>query len=93
MARGIIDCTGQVINCGDRVRTEDGTVIEVIGGFVSSKKLYNAEKCVVVPKSTPTTAEKFAELKLTAAAEGQKLGVEMVSGADDDINDCVVWGT
>jgi len=77
MAKGIIDCEGNVINIGDRVKTEHGDVIEVQGGMVSEHALFNAEKCKKVDKTT--------KLSGTGKASNDTRAIRA--------SDCIIWGT
>ena len=88
MASGIIDCTGKAIHVGDKVRTEHGDVIQVCGALVNEHKLFNAEKCELVPHDTPltNTGHTAAAIEIQAAtAAGNKPPKVTV--------DCIVWGT
>jgi len=79
MAKGIIDCTGKVINIGDIVKTEHGDVIKVEGAAVSKFKLFNAEKCKLMPAGTKLTN--------TGVVDAFKEGSKAIGDGD-----CVVWG-
>ena len=88
MAKGIIDCKGQVINIGDKVQTEYGDVIEVCGGLVNEHRLFNAHKCTVVPATTPLT-NTGEIIPGKTVNPGGPVGPPVY---DVDM-DCVVWGT
>lgn len=93
MARGIVTCTGEQINIGDKVRTSHGTVIRVEGAAIM-KAYYNAEACTKVSAKTPTTAEVNAKRLKAANAGAKRRGekpVKAVSGGQSD-GDCIVWG-
>lgn len=98
MARGIIDCTGQTINIGDKVRTASGDVIEVCGGMVSEHVLFNAETCAVVDKSTPlSNTGHVDEFRKHHGHDGPlgggKKDEPQAKQFQSTSGDCVVWGT
>ena len=90
MAKGIITCTGEQINIGDKVRTPAGTVVRVTGAAIGVE-FHNAEQCTHVDSSEPTTAEVNAA-KLGKANKGEKEPVKPVSGGQRS-SDCIIWGT
>lgn len=81
MARGIVTCTGETINIGDKVRTADGSILTVQGAAIGVS-FHNAETCVVVPSHTKTTAEEHAEAKDAPGAASRRAN-----------SDCIIWGT
>jgi hypothetical protein len=89
MASAIIDCTGKVINIGDRIRTEHGDVIEVCGGLVSEHKLFNAEKCELVPQDTPLTHSGHVDPTKDGKAAVERAATPKPTRP---VGDCIVWG-
>jgi hypothetical protein len=87
MAQGIIDCQGQVIKIGDKVRTEFGDVIDVCGGMVSEHRLFVSHNCTVVDPSTPITNTGHIVPGVTEVPHS--MGAKTL----DVQFDCVVWGT
>lgn len=81
MARGIISCTGEMFNIGDKVKTADGTIVRVEGAAIGAV-FHNAELCTKVHPDTPTTAEHNAK-------HGHKDDASRAGRASD----CIIWGT
>lgn len=90
MAKGIVDCTGKVINIGDKVRTASGDVIEIQGGFISERKFFNAAGCKVVPKHTKLTNSGKAIDCVKQFNDAS--GTPQAAAALNDGGDCIVWG-
>ena len=79
MANGIIDCDGNKIMVGDKVRTEDGKVITVKGALVIESGMFNAEKCKKLKQG-----EEIHQASETSEGAGKAKPAVFVN--------CVVWG-
>lgn len=91
MAQGIITCTGEQFNIGDKVRTPDGTVIRVEGAALGMK-FHNAEECQHCDPSEPTTKERNEKAHKDANKHSGGEDVKPVGGGQGN-SDCIIWGT
>lgn len=81
MANGIIDCDGNKIMVGDKVRTETGKVITVQGALVIEGGMFNAEACKRLDKHEHAESKDAPVTNLAVDKAKPIVGVN-----------CVVWG-
>lgn len=92
MAKGLVSCTGELFNVGDKVKIPGGRIIRVEGGAIA-KAFYNAEQCEIVHKDTPTTHEVEQKKLHDANKNAGDDSVKGVGGGAQAELDCVIWGT